>query len=460
MRRKVLSADGLITLLGKGFEDIPDHRGEDILFSLKNSMLTAFAAFSLKYDSFNSFFDDLDESENKRISVQNLYQVTKVPSATRLKEIIDPVDTHHLRRGFNDIFRELQRGKVLESFKFLGKYLLSLDGTQYFNSEKIHCKNCLVKEHKNGKVSYSHQMLGASLVHPLMKQVIPFAPEPIQNIDGSNKNDCERNAANRFLEKLRKDHPKLPLIITEDGLSSNGPHIRKILSLFMSFILGVKPGDHKYLFEWVNSMDNLEKETRVLYDGKKVERRTSQEIRYINKVPLNESNHDLLVNFLELTEIVEKKVEKITHDKNGLSKVEYDWEEEKRTKFSWVTDIEISKGNVFTIIEGGRKRWAIENETFNVLKNQGYNFEHNYGHGNENLATNFAFLMMLAFLVDQVQEICCKTFQKVLEKVKRKKYLWKEIKSFFTRFTIKTDWYGLFNNILNPPALELTDDSS
>jgi hypothetical protein len=95
-----------------------------------------------------------------------------------------------------------------------------------------------------------------------------------------------------------------------------------------------------------------------------------------------------------------------------------------------------------------------------VLKNQGYNFEHNYGHGNENLATNFAFLMMLAFLVDQVQEICCKTFQKVLEKVKRKKYLWKEIKSFFTRFTIKTDWYGLFNNILNPPALELTDDSS
>jgi hypothetical protein len=68
-------------------------------------------------------------------------------------------------------------------------------------------------------------MLGAAIVHPDFKEVIPLAPEFINKQDGQSKNDCERNAAKRFFEKLRKDHPHLPLIITEDGLSSNAPHI-------------------------------------------------------------------------------------------------------------------------------------------------------------------------------------------------------------------------------------------
>ena len=125
----------------------------------------------------------------------------------------------------------------------------------------------------------------------------------------------------------------------------------------------------------------------------------------------------------------------------------------KPTTFSWVTDITITKDNVFALMHGGRKRWAIENETFNCLKNQGYNLDRNYGHGKENLATNFALLMMLAFLIDQVQELCCSTFQQVFEKLGRKKYLWSKLRSVFMTFTIKTDWHGLWNIILNPPDL-------
>ena len=229
-KRKILSADGLIGLLGKSFSKIADLRGDKIKFSLKDSLLTSFAAFSLKYDSFNSFFDDLDESESKKISIKNLYKVQNVPSATRLKEIVDPIPSENLRPAFNDIFRELQRGKVLEKFLYLGKYyILALDGTQTFQSDKIHCKKCLVKKHKNGKLSYSHQILAGCIVHPLIKQVIPVAPEAIQNDDGSTKNDCERNAEKRFLKKFRDDHPKLPIIVTEDSLASNGPHnINKI----------------------------------------------------------------------------------------------------------------------------------------------------------------------------------------------------------------------------------------
>ena len=107
-------------------------------------------------------------------------------------------------------------------------------------------------------------------------------------------------------------------IITEDGLSSNGPHIRKIQSLGMKFILGVKPGDHEYLFDWVNAFgDDIRTVRKISHSGKRVSRRKTQTIRYVNDVPLNDTNRDLRVNFLELEEMVEKKVDKVEHDANG-----------------------------------------------------------------------------------------------------------------------------------------------
>ncbi len=71
-------------------------------------------------------------------------------------------------------------------------------------------------------------MLGAAIVHPDFKVVIPLCPEMIIKQDGQTKNDCERNAAKRFFERLRKDHPHLSLIINEDALSPNAPHIRDL----------------------------------------------------------------------------------------------------------------------------------------------------------------------------------------------------------------------------------------
>ena len=83
-------------------------------------------------------------------------------------------------------------------------------------------------------------------------------------------------------------------------------------------------------------------------------------------------------------------------------------------------------------MRAGRARWKIENETFNTLKNQGYNFEHNYGLGKQNLSMVFVKIMMLAFLVDQVQQLCCALFQAVLKKKGGKKYLWEAMRSAFS----------------------------
>jgi len=119
----------------------------------------------------------------------------------------------------------------------------------------------------------------------------------------------------------------------------------------------------------------------------------------------------LLVNFLEYWEVDTKGGEIST-----------------RKRFSWVTDIEITLDNVMELMRCGRARWRIENETFNTLKNQGYNLGHNYGLGKKHLSAVFMHLMMLAFLVDQVQQLCCPLFQAAMEKVKCKQRLWERIR--------------------------------
>ncbi|MCP5005293.1 MAG: transposase, partial [Planctomycetes bacterium] len=310
-----------------------------------------------------------------------------------MREVLDEVFPKYIRPSFKDVYRKLQRGKALEQMVFMeGCYLLSLDGTGFYFSEKISSDSCLEKRNnKTGEViGYYMQMLGGSIVNPDYKEVIPLCPEMIIKQDGQNKNDCERNAAKRFFEHLRREHPHLPLIITEDALSPNAPHIRDLKSHNLHFILGVKPGDHTFLFNHVNNA-LLNGGTTEFELKDKDNPEITHRFRFLNNVPLNASNQDLEVNFLEYWEITEKKTK----------------------HFSWVTDFTITRDNAYQIMRGGRARWKIENETFNTLKNQGYNFGHNYGLGKKHLSTIFVMLMMLAFLVDQTQQLCCTLFRSV-----------------------------------------------
>jgi hypothetical protein len=408
--RKHLSADSLYYMIHEGCERIRDHRGAKPPISLSDALMSAFAMFSLKDPSLLAFDERRSDANMKA-----LFGIRQIPSDTRMREILDPLDPEHLRPLFGDVFRQLQRGKALEPFEFYhGGYLLSLDGTGYFSSQEIHCASCQVKEHKNGTVSYEHQMLAAVIVHPDIKEVIPLAPEPIQKQDGSTKNDCERNAARRLLAKIRREHPRLKLVVVEDGLASNGPHVRDLIDCGMHFILGVKPGDHAFLFEQVETARREGRSPKL----QRKEGKVTAEVSWVWDVVLNESNADLRVNFLEYNE----------YDANGKC----------LKHFTWITDFHITRRNAWVLASGGRSRWRIENETFNTLKNQGYHFKHNYGHGVQNLSVVFAMLMMLAFLVDQAQQLCCPLFRAVGEKLGSKRALWEKQRSHFYHFTFRS----------------------
>ncbi len=220
------------------------------------------------------------------------------------------------------------------------------------------------------------------------------------------------------MQDIKREHPHLGLIVIEDGLSSNGPHIKLLKELDMRFILGVKPDDHKYLFEFVKAVKCREQEEKTP-DGK------IHRYRWVENVPLNDANYTCEVNFLEYWEL----------SKDG-----------KEQHFSWVTDIPLTPSTVGIIMRGGRCRWKIENETFNTLKNQGYHYEHNFGHGHKHLHTVFAYLMFLAFLVDQIQQLCCEFFKRAWTKMKRKKYLWEIMRNLFTTYDIDS-WQDFYEAI-------------
>jgi len=408
--RKHLSADALNALLGDRFARVPDPRRPGSPIPLRDALMSAFAMFSLKDPSLLAFDERRGDGNLKR-----LYGIGQIPSDTQMREILDQVDPERLQAAFGDVFRQLQRGKALESFVFYnGAYLLSLDGTGYFSSPTIHCESCQVKEHKDGSVTYQHQMLGAVIVHPDIKEVIPLAPEPIQKQDGAAKNDCERNAAKRLLPKIRRQHPHLKFIVVEDGLASNGPHVRDLIDNEMHFILGVKPGDHVFLFEQVAEARRQGRSPKI---SRKAGKNTA-EVSWVYSVPLNEANPDLRVDFLEYNE--------------------YNAEGKRVKHFTWITDMHVNLRSAWLFARGGRARWRIENETFNTLKNQGYQFEHNFGHGQKNLSVVFAMLMMLAFLVDQTQQLCCPLFGAVWEKLGSKRALWDNLRSHFRHFRIES----------------------
>jgi len=418
--RKQLSAPGLLKTIREDFNQIADHRSADSEIPLADALMSALAMFGLKYPALLQF-DQARREGVIRHNLNTLYGVERAPCDTQMRTILDPVDPQALRPAFRAVHRQLQRHKALEGYHYLnGHYLVSIDGTGQFASSKIRCSDCCVKQRKSGP-EYYHQLLAAVIVHPERKTVLPLMPEAITHQDGKKKNDCERNAAKRLLHHLRADFPQLPMIILEDSLASNGPHLQLLQELGLRYIIGVKEGDHPHLFDAVQ---------RHLHAG------TCQELEYVDEqgveygyrfvsdLALNASHPDIRVNFLEHWII--------DGDKSQL--------------FTWITDLALTPDTVPPIARGGRSRWKVENETFNTLKNQGYQLEHNYGHGQQHLATVFAFLMMLAFLLDQVQEHSCRLFQAARAYYRSRTTLWERLRGRVTDFYIP-DWQTLWQSL-------------
>lgn len=406
-----LSAPTLLQSIRSVFDKINDPRTGHPIITLTDALISGLAVFALKCPSLLQF-DEIKEEKTIRHNLRTLYGIAAAPCDTQMRSILDLVDSIDLEPAFIALHQAAENVGLFKQYEYInGKVLISIDGTGEFSSGTIACPHCCIKKQRNGAEEYYHQLLGAVVVHPDYRAVIPLAPEPITKSDGQTKNDCERNAAKRLLERIHERYKHLNPIIIEDGLSSNGPHVKLLMSKGFSFILGAKPGDHEALFNDVNEkMKRGELEEFEVVD----EAGVIHGYRFVNKIPLNDSHPDLLVNFLEYWESDGKRVQ----------------------NFSWITDIELTTDTVEKVMRGGRARWKIENETFNTLKNQGYHLEHNYGHGQQYLSSVFGCLTFLAFLIDQLQAWGCCLFQQARQARRTLKSLWEQMRALFTTYLI------------------------
>jgi hypothetical protein len=422
--RKTLSIPSLLKKVKASFNKVKDHRKKKPDYSLVDVLMSGLAIFGLKCPSLLDF-ETKRKEKNVNHNLQTLYDVENTPCDSQLRNVLDQVNPEELRQPTIDIIQELQRQGVLEEYRYLGKFLVTLDGTGKFSSNAISCPQCCEKHHRNGEVEYYHQLLVATLVHPDKKTVLPLFNEPIVKEDGKSKNDCELNAAKRLLPALKKAFPRLEIIISADALLVNGPFLELLRNQGFSFIIRFKEGNNKTLMETVQSCLQQEKTDEFETYDKDNERLRGY--RFINDLPLNKTHADMTINYLDYWEV----------DKT-----------EKEKNFAWITDITLSREKVYEVMRAGRSRWKIENETFNTLKNLGYHFEHNYGHGKKYLSTVIGTLMLLAFLLDQVQELCCTVFQAAKNRYHSRALFWDKLRSSFIEHFI-TSWEILYMAIIH-----------
>jgi hypothetical protein len=427
--KKHLSFSAMRKALSELFEQIDDTRqAGKVDYSLHDCLMSALAMMFFQDPSVLSFQRRMHDSLQNS-NLKSMFGVQSIPSDSVLRKTLDTIPTEAIHPVFCLLLNRLQRGKQLAAFTLeSGHYLIGLDGSQYFSSEKIHCPHCLTRKRAKRATRYSHQILQAVMLNPHMRQVLPLAPEPVANTDGNTKQDCEINAAKRIVDKIRSVHPKLKMTITADGLYSKQPFIDALNNARMSFILVAKPTDHKVLFEWVNELDGLGQGGHLQLTDDKGRRHV---YRWMSQVPLNGSRHAEPVNFFEYWLHVGQKV--TYHN-------------------SWVTDLEVSKANVVELVRAGRARWKIENETFNTLKNQGYHLEHNFGHGQKFLSNNFFILNLLAFFIHQILELCDRGYQYCRSKFSSRKEYWNNLRVGI-RFMLFRDFEHLLRNVADPPEI-------
>lgn len=387
------------------FKSLADTRASNIQYEILDALKSGFAIYSLKFASLFSF---RKRSQAEDSNLNSVFRIQKIPSDNTLRNILDKVDPDKIRGGFHALFKRIRKLGLLTSYQYWRKHVVvSVDGVEHFCSKTIHCKHCMQRKHRDGTTSFYHSMLSAAIVHPEKKEVFILDNEPIVKQDGASKNDCEQNAAQRLFNHLQQLYSKDFMVFVFDALYACAPVIKRLIEVKRwEFIIGVTPDGNKALFRQFEARDQRGQVRWHTQNDEKGKHRFG----YTNDLALNDSNTDIRVHMLY-----------------------YEWTNNKGevTVFTWITSIKLTKSNIYKVMRMGRSRWKIENETFNTLKNQDYNFEHNFGHGKQNLCTVFAFLMMLAFYVDQIQQSSCQYFKKILQELKTRLKFWESIRAVF-----------------------------
>ena len=273
------------------------------------------------------------------------------------------------------LVRALVRGRCLEKFRLLGTYyLVAIDGTGCLTFTQRHCRHCL-KKTRDGKVLYYyHPVLEAKLVLG-NGMALSIATEFMENEDENvSKQDCEQKALHRLVKRLKGDFPQLRICLLLDSLFAGEPVFKVCEDNRWAYLITFKEGSMPAVFQEYEQLKALTPENRLVVKEK--DRR--QTFHWINDV----ETEDRKLNVLECEDKTSKE----------------------SRRFVWIGNIRVNATNVKELgNEGGRLRWKIENEGFNVQKNGGYGLEHAFSENNTAMK-NFYVLMQIGHIFNQLME--------------------------------------------------------
>ncbi|MCI0397411.1 MAG: ISNCY family transposase [Chloroflexi bacterium] len=434
---ETLSLSHIVERFQARWQSLPDHRqaSNNTQYEIADAAASAFSVFFMQSPSFLAHQRDMHQRKG-RDNVATLFGVKKIPSDNQIGNLLDPIRPGHFQADFEWVVDELAHSGHLASFEdYQGTYLITFDGVVFHSSEKIFCEQCSRRQDRSGQMHYYHRAITPVMVKPDSPHVLSLPPEFIVPQDGQEKQDCERAAVKRWLERHHHRYPPRTVTFLGDDLHANQPLCALIDQPYQQFFVFVaKPDSHTTLYEWIASLEGvngLATHQIRRWNGRHGELYT---YRFVNQVPLRAGEDALLVNWLELT---------ITHEKSG----------EVLYHNAWVTNHLLTTANVAHLAKVGRTRWKVENENINVLKTKGYNLNHNFGHGSSHLANVFFSLNLLAFLVHTALHLVNKVYRLLRDTLAVRRTFFNDLKAL-TRYIVFDSWESLFSFMLD--GLELT----
>jgi hypothetical protein len=322
-----------------------------------------------------------------RATFHSLFGVDRIPHGDTLNNTFACLKPQQLQEVICRINEILIRKKFHALSRILGEYyLIAIDGSGVFTYSKPHCPHCLTRK-QDKRIQYYHPVVEAKLITP-DGFAFSLMTEFIENIaEGQSVQDCELKAFYRLAKRLKKRFPRLPILLTLDGLYAGGPTFSLCNRYGWKYMIVLKDKDLKSVNEEFHSLRHLQVDNRVTrITGR--QREVTQHFQWVSDIAYTDSRgKEHTLNVLECLERKRKK--------EG---------EECQKKFKWITNLTITHKEVAHLAqEGGRNRWKVENEGFNIQKNGGYELEHAYT-TNRTSAKIFYFFLQIAHIIAQLME--------------------------------------------------------
>ena len=317
--------------------------------------------------------------------------VDELPYWETINRYLKRMDPCGLQEAINSLCRRLLRSRAFEGMRIRGKYWqVIIDGTQLYSTRGELDEKSLYRIHQKGtegeyRENYYYVLEAKLVLHP--KIIVSFQTEFVENEDGkeAEKQDCERKACWRLMEKIAGAFPRLPICLCGDSLYACEGFFGRCREMGWRYILRYKEGSIPYIAGEYRALKEREGnyQERVLEDGK-------EWYDYVEDIDYN-GYHVNLVEYGSCRKRVYKK---------GKRKGEA---EEEQKGFWFATDFPVSRKNVANLVQRGRMRWKIENEGFNTQKKQGYYLEHQYSKDYQAMKNHY-YLTQIGHMVAQVME--------------------------------------------------------